>query len=308
MQIYDVCLMSDWHYDRDLLAQLEKRLQLRGHSTYLVWPENLEDVLDHLRKGTLGFRYFVDRATNTSAEFSEVYRFLPAPGAICFEDPGTLLRASDKALMHQEFQSAGIPVPDTLIIQPHTEIEEILIDRQAVQDLGPPFVIKPANTTGGGVGVFQDGRGLEDILRRRREYPSDKYLVQERILPKIIEARRFWFRIFYATGDVHCCWWDDRTHVYEIFGRGEAEEALQERFVDFARQIARISSLQLFSVELALDHRERLVVVDYVNESPDLRRKSQFFDGVPDQVVDSVIENLVEWIHRGLGDPAHPSS
>jgi glutathione synthase/RimK-type ligase-like ATP-grasp enzyme len=308
MQIYDVCLMSDWHYDRDLLAQLENRLQLRGHSTYLIWPENLEDVLDHLRAGTLGFRYLVDRASNTSAEFSDVYRFLPAPGATCFEDPGTLLRASDKALMHRAFQSAGIPVPDTLIIQPHTEIEEILIDLQAVQDLGPPFVIKPANTTGGGVGVFQDGRGLEDILRRRREYPSDKYLVQERILPKIIEARRFWFRIFYVTGDVHCCWWDDRTHIYEVLGGGEAEEALRERFVDIARQIARISSLMLFSVELALDYQERLVVVDYVNESPDLRRKSQFFDGVPDQVVDGVIENLVEWIHRGLGDPAHPSS
>jgi len=185
MQIYDVCLMSDWHYDRDLLVELENRLQLRGRTTYLVWPENLEDVLERLREGTLSFRYFVDRATNTSAEFSDVYRFLPVPGATCFEDPGTLLRASDKALMHREFQAAGIPVPHTLIIQPHAESEEIQIDREALQELGPPFVIKPANTTGGGVGVFQDGRGLEDILHRRLEYPSDKYLVQERILPKV---------------------------------------------------------------------------------------------------------------------------
>ncbi len=308
MQVYDICLMSDWHYDRDLLLQLETRLQHRGHSTYLIWPENLEDVLDRLRAGTLGFRYVLDRATNTSAEFSDVYRFLPAPGATCFEDPDTLLRASDKALMHQEFQSAGIPVPDTLIIRPHTESEEIRIDLQAVQDLGPPFVIKPANTTGGGMGVFQDGRGLEDILRRRLEYPSDKYLVQERIIPKVAEGRRFWFRVFYITGDVHCCWWDDRTHVYEILGGGEAEEALRGRFVDIARQIARISSLQLFSVELALDHQERLVVVDYVNESPDLRRKSQFSDGVPDQVVESIIEHLAEWIPRGLGAPTHSSS
>jgi glutathione synthase/RimK-type ligase-like ATP-grasp enzyme len=304
MQIYDVCLMSDWHYDRDLLAQLENRLQLRGHSTYLVWPENLEDVLGHIRAGTLGFRYLVDRASNTSAEFTDVHRFLPSPGVPCFEDPETLLRASDKALMHQEFESAGIPVPHTLIIQPHAESEEIRIDRQAVQNLGPPFVIKPANTTGGGMGVFQDGRGLEDILRRRREYPSDKYLVQERIIPKVAQDRRFWFRIFYMTGNVHFCWWDDRTHVYEILEAGEVGEALAGRFVDIARQIARISSLQLFSVELALDHQERLVVVDYVNESPDLRRKSQFIDGVPDQVVEPIIENLAEWIHCGLGDPA----
>jgi glutathione synthase/RimK-type ligase-like ATP-grasp enzyme len=308
MQVYDVCLMSDWHYDRDLLEQLENRLQHRGRSTYLIRPENLEEVLGRLRAGTLGFRYLVDRASNTSEEFLQVYRYLPPPGANCFEDPATLLRASDKALMHREFQSAGIPVPDTLIIQPHDEFEEIWIEQQAVQSLGLPFVIKPANTTGGGIGVFQDGRGLEDILHRRREYPSDKYLVQERILPKVTETRRFWFRIFYVTGEVHCCWWDDRTHIYEMVGVQEVGEELAGRLADIARTIARISSLLLFSVELAVDHRERLVVVDYVNESPDLRTKSRFVDGVPDEVVERVIGNLSEWIHRALGDPPPSAS
>jgi glutathione synthase/RimK-type ligase-like ATP-grasp enzyme len=303
MQVYDVCLMSDWHYDRDLLEQLEKRLQSRGRSTYLVWPENLDDVLEKLRAGTLGFRYLVDRASNTSEEFLQVYRCLPPPGAACFEDPAMILRASDKALMHREFQAAGIPVPHTLIIRPHAESEVIQIDREAVQELGPPFVIKPANTTGGGVGVFQDGRSLEDILHRRREYPSDKYLVQERIFPKVEETRRYWFRVFYVTGEVHCCWWDDRTHVYEVLDVGEVGEPLARRLVDIAIAVARISRLQLFSVEMAVDHQERLVVVDYVNESPDLRRKSRFVDGVPDQVVESAVENLTLWIFSALDDP-----
>ncbi|MBN2553323.1 MAG: hypothetical protein JXB06_11170 [Spirochaetales bacterium] len=302
MQVYDVCLMSDWHYDRDLLGELEDRLQSRGRSTYLVWPYNLDGVLHQLREGTLGFRYLVDRASNTSAEFLEVHRLLNPLGVKCFEDPATLLRASDKALMQREFQSAGIPVPDTLIIQPHDQSEQIWIERQVLQNLGLPFIVKPANTTGGGIGVFQDGRNLEDILHRRREYPSDKYLVQERILPKVAEGRRFWFRIFYVAGEVLCCWWDDRTHLYEILAAGEVGEELAGRFVDIAHAIARISVLLLFSAELAVDERERLVVVDYVNESPDLRRKSQFPDGVPDEVVDRIIWNLGEWIHRALGD------
>ena len=308
MQIYDVCLMSDWHYDRDLLEQLEKHLQSRGRSTYLVWPENLDEVVQRLRAGTLGFRYIVDRASNTSEEFLQVHRCLPPPAAACFEAPAVILRASDKALMHREFQAAGIPVPNTLIIQPHAESENVQIDREAVRDLGPPFVIKPANTTGGGVGVFQDGRSLEDILHRRREYPSDKYLVQERILPKVEGGRRFWFRIFYVTGEVYCCWWDDRTHVYEILEAGEVGGEPAERLVDITRTIARISSLRLFSVEIALDHRGRFVVVDYVNESPDLRRKSQFVDGVPDRVVESAIENLARWILSALEDPRTLSS
>ena len=303
MQVFDVCLMSDWHYDRDLFVDLERRLQRPGHSTYLVRPENLDDVLEQLRAKTLGFRYLVDRASNTSEEFLQVHRCLPPPGAVCFEDPAILLRASDKALMHREFQAAGIPVPHTLIIQPYTDSEEIQIDRAAVQELGPSFVIKPANTTGGGVGVFQDGRSLEDILHRRREYPSDKYLVQERIYPKILETRRSWFRVFYLTGDVQCCWWDDRTHVYEILEVGEVGQELAGRLAEIASKIARISCLQLFSVEIAFDHQDRLVVVDYVNESPDLRRKSQFVDGVPDKVVERAVENLARWILSALDDP-----
>ena len=227
MQVFDVCLMSDWQYDQDLLVDLERSLQGRGRSTYIVRPENLDDVLEQLQVGTLSFRYIVDRASTTSEEFLQVYRRLPSPGALCFEDPASLLRASDKALMHLEFQAAGVPVPHTLIIQPHSDSEEIRIDRTAVRELGSSFVIKPANTTGGGMGVFQDGRSLEDILDRRREYPSDKYLVQERIIPKIEESRRFWFRVFYLTGKVQCCWWDDRTHLYEVL---EVEEVGGPRY------------------------------------------------------------------------------
>jgi glutathione synthase/RimK-type ligase-like ATP-grasp enzyme len=303
MQVFDVCLMSDWHYDRDLLVDLEKRLHSRERSTYLLWPENLNDVLQQLRAGTLGFRCLVDRASNTSEEFLQVYRLIPSPAAACFEDPGILLRASDKALMHQEFQAAGIPVPRTLIIEPHSVVEDIQIDFGAIRELGSSFVIKPANTTGGGVGVFQDGRSLEDIRHRRREYPSDKYLVQERIVPKVKGTRRFWFRVFYLAGEVRCCWWDDCTHVYEILEAGEVGDELAGRLVEIARKVARISRLQLFSTEIAFDHHDRLVVVDYVNESPDLRRKSQFMDGVPDPVVESAVGNLARWVLSALEFP-----
>ncbi|UCF98021.1 MAG: hypothetical protein JSV89_00440 [Spirochaetaceae bacterium] len=307
MQVYDVCLMSDWQYDRDLLLELEKRLQLRGYSTYLIWPENLEDTLDLLRADNLRFHYLVDRASNTSPEFLSIYRFLNPPGTIFFESPGTMLRASDKALMHREFQSAGIPVPDTLIIEPYAEQPHIEIDKGFLQNLGVPFVIKPANTTGGGTGVFQDGRCSEDVLSLRQQYPSDRYLVQEKILPKQTRDRRFWFRVFFSNAEVYSCWWNDHTHVYEILSATEVGETLLQRFVDIAHRIARISSLQLFSAEIALDYQDRLVVVDYVNESPDLRRKSRFSNGVPDQVVDRIIENLAVWILHGLGGSTEPS-
>jgi glutathione synthase/RimK-type ligase-like ATP-grasp enzyme len=302
MQIYDVCLISDWDYDRDLLLQLEDRLRLRGRSTYLLWPENLQDALDRLRRGALSFRYLLDRASNTSGEFFEVYHRLAASGLLCFENPYALLHASDKAVMHRRFHDAGISVPATLILEPYAHRRDISVDEPFLRTLGVPFVIKPANTTGGGVGVFRDGRSLEDVLRLRREYPSDKYLVQETVLPKAGEGRHCWFRNLYATGEVFCCWWDEHTHVYENLSEAEVGRTLLERFIDIARRIARISSLELFTAEIALDERDRLVVVDYVNESPDLRRKSRFVDGVPDEIVDRVIENLAGWICRALHD------
>jgi glutathione synthase/RimK-type ligase-like ATP-grasp enzyme len=300
MQLYDVCLASDWSYDRDLLVRLEALLQLEGHTTYLTWPENLEETLHSLRAADLRFRYLVDRASNTSTEFLELYRFLAASGIHCFENPRILLRASDKAAMHLAFRGAGIPVPDTLILPPFEERREIQIDEQSLGRLGVPFVIKPANTTGGGTGVYQDGRGLEDVVRFRKEYPADKYLVQERILPRIRNGLRCWFRALYATGDVYCCWWNEQTHVYEILSTDAAGKEIVGRICDILHRIARITCLQLFSVEIVLDDRERLVVVDYVNESPDLRRKSQFVDGVPDELVDQIIERLAERIGQEL--------
>jgi hypothetical protein len=332
--------MSDWHYDRDPLLQLEGCLQRLGHSTYLIWPENLEEALVRLREGTLSFRYILDRASNTSPEFSDLYGPLSSQAVITFEDPDTLLRASDKAVMHRLFESEGISVPNTLILEPHSQRREVLVEPQDLEDLGVPFVIKPANTTGGGTGVHQDGRALEDILVRRREYPFDSYLVQERILPKVArarrywfrraledilvrrreypfdsylvqerilpkvaQARRYWFRVFYAAGDVYPCWWDDLSHVYETLDAAQAGGDLFALLDETIRAIARLSSLLLFSAELVLDQRERLVVVDYVNESPDLRRKSRYHDGVPDEVVEAIIGNLTGWIHRDLGAP-----
>jgi hypothetical protein len=106
---------------------------------------------------------------------------------------------------------------------------------------------------------------------------------------------------------VYCCWWNDRTHVYEILLEREVQELVLEQVDDIARRIARISSLQLFSAEIVLDQHDRLVVVDYVNESPDLRRKSIFVDGVPDEIVDRIIEALADRIHRDLME-SNPAS
>jgi hypothetical protein len=281
----EVCLASDWEYDRELFALLEADLRRRGRSSYCVWPHNLEETVRRMEAGDLGFRYLVDRASNTSPEFLELHRLSALQGAGVLDSPAALAWASDKATMHLEFLSAGIPVPHTVILDPYQIRPELAVTPEMLAPLGSPFVIKPANTTGGGIGVRHAARSTAEVLDARRTHPRDKYLLQERIEPAERRGRRYWFRVFFACGEVLCAWWDDRTHVYEPLADGDLDkEGLQELPL-LARRIAAVCALRLFSTEIAVDESDRFVVVDYVNESPDLRQGTLHPDGVPDALV-----------------------
>jgi len=299
-QQFDVCLASDWEQDRDFFALLEAELHALGHCTYCVWPRNLEETVRALESGGLRFRYLVDRASNTSLEFLELHRLTALHGAGVLESPAALAWASDKATMHLEFLTAGIPVPHTLILDPYHVHPELTVEAATLAPLGSPFVIKPANTTGGGVGVWHDARTPDEVVAARRTHPRDKYLLQERIEPMQRGERRFWFRVFYACQLVLCAWWNDRTHRYAPLPE---EDSRQEGLGELAAIVGRIAAvcrLRVFSTEIALDARGRFVVVDYVNESPDLRRASQYPDGVPDALVAQITSAVAAAVHAAL--------
>jgi hypothetical protein len=297
---YDVCLASDWDYDRDLFAVLEAELQSLGHSTFCVWPHNLAETVGRLESGALAFRYLIDRATNTSPEFLELHRLSALHGAGVLDSPAALAWASDKATMHLEFLTAGIPVPHTLILDPYQIHPELTVGLPMLAPLGTPFVIKPANTTGGGVGVCHAARTPEEVVAARRTHPRDKYLLQERIEPAERSGRRYWFRVFYACEAVLCAWWHDATHVYTPLREQELEEEGLQELPEIARRIAAVCRLRVFSTEIALDVRGRYLVVDYVNDSPDLRRGSQYPDGVPDALVARITSSVAAAVHAAL--------
>ncbi len=57
-------------------------------------------------------------------------------------------------------------------------------------------------------------------------------------------------------------------------------------------RIAAICRLDWFSTEIALTD-EHFVVVDYVNDGIDTRLQSRAMDGVPDQVMQSIADQLM---------------
>jgi hypothetical protein len=292
---FDVCLATDWEHDRDFLCLLEESLARRKLSTQIVWPHNLEKVLQALRSGSLSFRFVLDRGSATSPEFLELYRILSRTGARFLDDPDTILWASDKATMHLEFITGGIRVPYTLIVAPYTATKDIPLTQEQLSRLGNPFFIKPANTTGGGIGVFENGTGIQDILAVRQQHKGDKYLAQERIHPLEKEGRRFWFRAFHVCGGLLATWWHDLSHVYEPLLPEQVEQYALQPLFGMIRDIAGICRLNFFSTELVLDRGGQWLAVDYVNDSCDLRLKSRHADGVPDEAVRQIAERIADF-------------
>jgi len=302
---YDLALTYDWEYDRDFIRLVEEFSRNRALKTITIAPAEAARAVEAFRSGQLDFRVLLDRASGSSPDFISLQALAVEKGRDVIEGLDKLRWASDKATMHLELLTAGIHIPYTVILPSHTTEPELVLRPEALAPLGVPFVVKPANTTGGSVGVVADAVGPADVLAARRTYPADKYLLQERIVPEVSDGKRFWFRGFYVLGEVHLTWWDDRTHLYAELRYDEAAARSLGPIYQIVRTIARVSRLRFFSTEVARDVRGRLFVVDYVNEICDMRLQSSHPDGVPDAVV-ARIANRIAAHSRGAAGLEQP--
>lgn len=282
---FDLALSYDWEYDQDFVRLVEGSARARGLRSVVISPADVVLALEALSVGRLEFPVLLDRASGASPEFVALQSLAAEKGADVIEGLDKLRWASDKATMHLEFIAGGIHTPYTVILPSHADEPDVALRPEELALLGTPFVIKPANTTGGSLGVVADAVGPADIVTARRTYPSDKYLLQEKIVPESTGGKRFWFRGFYVLGEVHLAWWDDRTHLYTELGFDEAAAHSLTPVYGIVRAIARVSRLRFFSTEIVRDVGGRLLVVDYVNEVCDMRLQSAHPDGVPDAVV-----------------------
>ncbi|MCA1899449.1 MAG: hypothetical protein LDL50_01945, partial [Chloroflexi bacterium] len=126
----------------------------------------------------------------------------------------------------------------------------------------------------------------------RMEFPSQKYLLQSHVEPRLLGGRPAWFRVFYAAGEIYPCWWATDTHVYQVLSTAEEAEFGLQKLRELTRRIAAICKLDWFSTEIAL--ADDFIVVDYVNDEIDTRVQSQAADGAPDEVVNNIARQLVK--------------
>jgi len=287
--VWDFGVGWEWKYDDEFVSRLSHAMQSRGLACFVVHPGNLDETLHHMDEG-MHFSSWLDRAGDVDRRFLKIEKLVHERGGRVVNRSSASLWATDKATMHLEFLSRGLDVPYTLILPPFRD--QPALPPLSLDILGAPFIIKPASF-GGGVGV-ETGSSLDDLVRARKQYPEQKYLVQEKVEPATFGANRAWFRPVYVCGDVFLTWWDDRTHVYEEVTAADVVSFNLGPVKDIMVAIGQVSGLQFFTAEICFTTSSRWVVVDYVNEPCDMRVKSIHGDGVPDSVVSRVVERLAE--------------
>ncbi|HVP35358.1 MAG TPA: hypothetical protein VMT04_00045 [Terriglobales bacterium] len=293
MEEFDIGVAWCWEFDKEMVFDLERYVQQKELTIYQIAPYNLEETLGKLKNNQLKFKLFLDRASDQNEEFERLNHLVKTLGIKMLNDFDKALWSADKATMHLEFLSAGIEVPYTLILSPLEQEPDLRVEN--LEKVGIPFVLKPAHG-GSGEGVVMDATGIEDIIKAREEFWEDKYLIQQKINPAQLSGKRGWFRVFYSCGKVAICWWNDLTRLSEQFSPEQIGQTICINIEELTRKIAGVCGLDLFSTEIALTEDSKLVVVDYVNDQCDLRKKSLHYDGIPDEVVQRVLTSLTEYV------------
>lgn len=298
MEVYDLAFAYLWEYDLDFIRLIEEKFQAAGLSTFVISDYNINEVHDKVVHRKLHFNFYFDRAWDVDARYEALGKILTRRRCVILNSYKNVLHAIDKASMHLEFITAGLHVPHSIIIPPHKEKEHLFISLEDLAMLGRPFIIKPCNTTGGGMGVVTGAETLKEILDERANNSGDKYILQKKIYPKFLDGKRAWFRSFWAFGKPIPVWWDDSTHLYEIISPAEYDTFKLKRLKQITKQIAEMISLDFFSTEIVLTEDENFLVIDYVNDQCDMRLKSLHYDGIPDTIVDEIIKSMLRFILR----------
>ncbi|MBA4312895.1 MAG: hypothetical protein C0417_09720 [Chlorobiaceae bacterium] len=299
-QLYNLAIAWNWEFDSDFISGIEHECSLRGISTYKIDTNHLPHLLGDIKDNKITFEAFFDRASDADPHFLPLVKWMEEHATCLINPYHRVTHAIDKANMHLEFITNGLYVPNTIILSPYNEQRCISMDEKELKNIGNFFVIKPANTTGGGTGVIMNAVSISEIIKARQEHKNDKYLIQETIIPTIFEGKRAWFRVYFAFGEIIPCWWDDQTHRYTELTKNEESCFNLSGLRNTMSIIQRICGLDFFSSEIALTKDGKLVVVDYVNEVCDMRLQSKYYNGAPDDIVHKIEQLIAEHVKTHL--------
>ena len=292
---YDLCVAWNWEFDADFIALLEAGCKSQGLSMLQITPANLSEILHALAEKEVICRAFFDRASDQDPQLMPLVQWVHENRIYGINSYERASLTWDKAAMHSVMVSAGLEVPHTIILPAYFEQPDL--PSLDLLTLGEQFTIKPAHGSGG-VGVMTNATSWEQVLSVRQEHATDRYLLQAHVTPLDLDARPAWFRVIYCSGQIYPCWWNPQNHVYAPVSADETSNHGLDRLEETVLAISRLCGLDLFSSEIAFIQADQFTVVDYVNDQIDLRLQSMYPDGVPDEIVKSIVGQLIRQVTR----------
>ncbi|MDD5668420.1 MAG: hypothetical protein PHE58_00090 [Candidatus Omnitrophica bacterium] len=295
-RVFDLAILWNWAYDREFIMRIHNAVVALGLKPYFVQPFNVDETIRLLKEKQLEFLACFDRASDTDYRFSDIVHILQEQSAFFVNGPEQIKWIDDKILIHMDFIFNKIPVPPTFIYFPTDERRVIQLK---IKQLGLPFVVKPAHgVDSGGAGVLLNARSVDDVYQWHSRYKDFIFLLQKQIVPCVMDTRLAWFRVFNVMGKTIPCWWDPCTHIYCPVTEAEIKKFQLQSLAEITKKIGRIFKLGFFSTEIAIEKEKELFVVDYINDQCDMRRKSQFPDGICDEVVDYIAGELAAQVYK----------
>ncbi len=293
MKLFDFAVAYKWIYDTEFTQLIEKRFQAAGLSTFVISAFNIAEVTGLVKRRQLGFRAFLDRASDEDQSFSELAKLLSNSDAYIINRYELIDKAVDKANMHGELTKYGFKLPRTIIAPAFNKDKNFKLSKMEYDTIGSPFIVKPAYYSGGGESVKIDVSTAEGIQKARMEIPEDRFLIQEKICPWEDPQRRIWLRCYWFLYEAVPVWWDDITHIYSDIKREDLKKFKLQRIIDITKKLSSITGLDYFSTEGTIDKNGELILIDYVNDQCDMRLKSKHLTGVPDNIVEKFIANMI---------------
>ncbi len=282
--------------DDFFIHRVQQHCAERGLNFFLVEPLWAESFRIYFEFGELWARVLLNmHSEHHLAEevYHRLVRLAFERGTQVIDPPPVALAAFDKANLHPRLVATGVNVPPSVIV-PKAQIADCQLSEADRDLLGQPFVIKPSLGYGR-KGLILDATSERDLARSQAAWPDPCYLMQRKIVPRMLNGWPAYFRVFFVFGSVWCSWWNCFTDEYRLVMEQEMEEFKLAPLREIIGRIAALTGMNFFSSEIAVTEANEFVVIDYVNDQCHLLTQSASpHNGVPDELVAAIARRLVE--------------
>jgi glutathione synthase/RimK-type ligase-like ATP-grasp enzyme len=294
METFDLGIAWDQELDNEFVEGLNNYSLKEGLRPYLLHGSNFYASLKDISEGNIHFRLFLNRASEDDPVFSGLPDFLKRKGITFINHPDNAKRSADKFQMHSMFVSYGLPVPKTVFLKSR---EERQVLEAKIQHVCVPCVLKSAfGSCSDSTAVTIDS--LDDALRLMGQDEDRSYVAQEQVSPVNLENKPAWFKVLYCFGEIIACRWHPVAKEYDALTLRQIYRLGLHEVWPITKKIRQACKLDFFSTDIAMKEKGKFLIVDYVNDRPDMRKKSKFKDALPDEIVDKVINSIVSFVKK----------